>query len=58
MNILLHVKHSKFLKLSFVNAVIGMYCFYPNKSMTHINAWAQVNAGVQCCEVNKRPYKI
>ena len=23
------------------------YCIYPNKSRTHINAWAQINAGVQ-----------
>ena len=34
------------------------YCIYPNKSRAHINAWAEINAGVQCREVNKHLCKI
>ena len=34
------------------------YHIYPNKSRAHINAWAQINTGVQRCKVNKRLCKI
>ena len=32
---------------------IHAYRIYLNKSRAHINAWAQINAEVQDCKVNK-----
>ena len=29
------------------------YHIYPNKSMAHINAWAQINTGVKHSKVNR-----
>ena len=40
------------------DAPFSTYCIYLNKSRAHINAWAQINAGVQHCKVNKRLCKI
>ena len=31
----------------------GVYCIYPNKNRACINAWAQMNAGVQHSKVHK-----
>ena len=41
---------------------VGMYVcvltIYPYKRRAHINAWDQVNAGVQHSKVNKHPCKV
>ena len=42
-----------------IKLLIHMYvCMYPNNSRARINAWAQINTGVQHCKVNKRLCKI
>ena len=37
---------------------VHTYRIYPNKSRTHINACAQINAGVQHSKVNRCLYKM
>ena len=39
-------------------AKVSTICICPNKSRAHINAWAEINAGVQGCKVSKRLYKM
>ena len=44
--------------LHYIRFSLYTYRIYPNKSRAHINAWAQINAGVQHSKVNKHLCKM
>ena len=53
MDIYMHVHANVYM-----HEILYIHILYPNRSRVHINAWAQIKAGVQHSKVNRRLYKM